>query len=305
MLFEFFKVAICDPFYLRLYAARGEVAFIRTDLTLHTRYLLGYVRNTPKIDTSVAHIARVYDYWLGGKNHFAADREAGDEAVRAYPDMRMSVRENRAFLKRSVRYLAGAGIRQFLDIGTGLPSPDNTREVAQEVAPDSRVVYVDNDPIVLAHARALLIGRPEGATGYLDADARDTGTIIAEAGKLLDFGQPVAVMLVAILHLIPEEDDPYQVVADLMAAVPSGSYLVVSHVANDLPRQSAGVNAVAARLSEVMFQRVTARGQDQVLKLFAGLEIVEPGIVPVQDWRPDSSQEGARSAMRGGIGRKP
>ena len=262
-------------------------------------------REPPKIDTSVAHIARVYDYWLGGKNHFAADREAGDEAVRAYPDMRMSVRENRAFLKRSVRYLAGAGIRQFLDIGTGLPSPDNTHEVAQAVAPDSRVVYVDNDPIVLAHARALLIGRPEGATGYLDADARDTGTIIAEAGKLLDFGQPVAVMLVAILHLIPEEDDPYQVVADLMAAVPSGSYLVVSHVANDLPRQSAGVNAVAARLSEVMFQRVTARGQDQVLKLFAGLEIVEPGIVPVQDWRPDSSQEGARSAMRGGIGRKP
>jgi hypothetical protein len=262
-------------------------------------------REPPKVDTSVAHIARVYDYWLGGKNHFAADREAGDEAVHAYPDMHMSVRQNRAFLQRAVRYLAGAGIRQFLDIGTGLPSADNTHEVAQAVAPESRVVYVDNDPIVLAHARALLTSSPEGVTGYLDADARETGTILTEAGKLLDFGQPVAVMLIAVLHLIPEEDDPYQLVADLLAAVPSGSYLVVSHVASDLQRQSPGVNAAAARLSQVMFQRVTARSQDQVLKLFNGLEILEPGIVPVQDWRPDGPREGIRSAMRGGIGRKP
>ncbi len=177
-------------------------------------------REPPKVDTSIAHIARIYDYWLGGKNHFAADREAGDEAVRAYPDMRMSVKQNRAFLQRAVRYLAGAGIRQFLDIGTGLPSADNTHEVAQAVAPDSRVVYVDNDPIVLAHARALLTSSPEGVTGFLDADARDTAAIIAEAGKLLDFGEPVAVMLIAVLHLISEEDDPYQLVADLMAAVP-------------------------------------------------------------------------------------
>ena len=262
-------------------------------------------REPPKVDTSVAHIARVYDYWLGGKNHFAADREAGDEAVSAYPDMHMSVRQNRAFLQRAVRYLAGAGIRQFLDIGTGLPSADNTHEVAQAVAPESRVVYVDNDPIVLAHARALLTSSPEGVTGYLDADARETGTIINEAGKLLDFGQPVAVMLIAVLHLIPEEDDPYQLVADLLAAVPSGSYLVVSHVASDLQRQSPGINAAAARLSQVMFQRVTARSQDQVLKLFNGLEILEPGIIPVQDWRPDGPQGGIRSAMRGGIGRKP
>ncbi len=167
------------------------------------------------------------------------------------------------------------------------------------------MVYVDNDPIVLAHARALLTSSPEGVTGYLDADARETGTIINEAGKLLDFGQPVAVLLIAVLHLIPEEDDPYQLVADLLAAVPSGSYLVVSHVASDLQRQSPGVNAAAARLSQVMFQRVTARSQDQVLKLFNGLEILEPGIVPVQDWRPDGPQEGIRSAMRGGVGRKP
>jgi hypothetical protein len=252
----------------------------------------------------VAHIARVYDYWLGGKNHFAADREAGDQAVRAYPDMYMSVRQNRAFLQRAVRYLTGAGVRQFLDIGTGLPSSDNTHEVAQSIAPESRVIYVDNDPIVLAHARALLTSRPEGATGYLGADARDTGTILAQAGKLLDFGKPVAVMLIAVLHLIPEEDDPYQLVSDLMAAVPSGSYLVVSHVASDLQQHSPGVNEAAAALSKLMFQRVTARSQGQVLRLFSGLEILEPGIVPVQDWRPDSNPAAVRSAMRGGIGRK-
>jgi hypothetical protein len=262
-------------------------------------------REPPNIDTSVAHIARVYDYWLGGKNHFAADREAGDQAVRAYPDMYMSVRQNRAFLQRAVRYLASAGVRQFLDIGTGLPSSDNTHEVAQSIAPESRVVYVDNDPIVLAHARALLTSRPEGATGFLGADARDTGTILAQARKLLDFGKPVAVMLIAVLHLIPEEDDPYQLVSDLMAAVPSGSYLVVSHVASDLQQHSPGVNEAAAALSQLMFQRVTARNQEQVLKLFSGLEILEPGIVPVQDWRPDGNPEAVRSAMRGGVGRKP
>jgi hypothetical protein len=262
-------------------------------------------REPPEIDTSVAHIARVYDYWLGGKNHFAADREAGDAAVRAYPDMHMSVQQNRAFLQRAVRYLANAGVRQFLDIGTGLPSSDNTHEVAQSIAPESRVIYVDNDPIVLAHARALLTSRPEGATGYLGADARDTGTILAQAGKLLDFGQPVAVMLIAVLHLIPDEDDPYQLVSDLMAAVPSGSYLVVSHVASDLQQHSPGATEAAATLSKLMFQRLTARSQGQVLKLFSGLEILEPGIVPIQDWRPDGDPAAVRSAMRGGIGRKP
>jgi hypothetical protein len=215
------------------------------------------------------------------------------------------VRQNRAFLQRAVRYLASAGVRQFLDIGTGLPSSDNTHEVAQSVAPESRVVYVDNDPIVLAHARALLTSHPEGATGFLDADARDTGTILAQAGKLLDFGKPVAVLVIAVLHLIPEEDNPYQLVSDLMAAVPPGSYLVVSHVASDLQQHSPGVNEAAAALSQLMFQRVTARSQEQVLRLFNGLEILEPGIVPVQDWRPDGNPDEVRSAMRGGIGRKP
>ena len=192
----------------------------------------------PKIDTSVAHIARVYNYWLGGEDYFAADREAGDETLLVYPDMYSSVRANRAFLKRTVRFLAAeAGIRQFLDIGTGLPSADNTHEVAQAVAPESRVVYVDNDPIVLAHARALLASSPHGATGYLDADARDPGAIITEARRLLDFGQPVAVLLVAILQFVADEDDPYGLIAQLLGAVPSGSYLVISHVPSDMQRR--------------------------------------------------------------------
>jgi S-adenosyl methyltransferase len=264
-------------------------------------------REPPKLDTSVAHVARVYDYWLGGKDHFAVDREAGDEAVRAYPDMYSSVRANRAFLRRAVQYLAAkAGIRQFLDIGTGLPSANNTHEVAQATAPESRIVYVDNDPVVLAHARALLTSGPEGATAYLDADARDTGTILTEAAGLLDFGEPVAVMLIAILQLIGDDDDPYQLVARLMRAVPSGSFLVISHVPSDMQRQAAGVAEAASRLSQLMTQRVTPRSRAQVTSFFDGLDLVEPGVVPIQQWRPDSEAEAAaRAGMWGGVGRKP
>lgn len=264
-------------------------------------------REPPKIDTSVAHIARVYDYWLGGKDHFEADREVGDEAIRAYPDTRSSVRANRAFLRRSVRYLAAeAGIRQFLDIGTGLPSANNTHEVAQTIAPESRVVYVDNDPIVLAHARALLTSSPEGATGYLDADARDTGKILAEAAQLLDYREPVGVMLVAILQFIKDEDDPYQLVASLMAAAPPGSYLVITHVPSDMPGQAAGAREAAGLLSQLMAQRVTPRDHAQVARFFDGLRLIEPGVVPVQQWRPDGDAEAtARAAMWGGVGKKP
>jgi hypothetical protein len=261
----------------------------------------------PEIDTSVAHVARVYNYWLGGKDYFAVDREAGDEAILAYPDMYSSVRANRAFLKRAVRYLATeAGIQQFLDIGTGLPSADNTHEVAQAIAPESRVVYVDNDPIVLAHARALLASSPHGATGYLDADARNPGKILAEAARLLDFGQPVAVLLVAILHLVEEEDDPYGLVAELMRTVPSGSYLVISHVPSDMQRRATGLTEAVARLSQLMTQRVIPRSHAQVTRFFDGLEILEPGVVPIQEWRPDSAEEAAaRAGMWSGVGRKP
>jgi hypothetical protein len=173
-------------------------------------------------DTSVAHIARVYDYWLGGKDNFAADRAAAEQAIAAYPDIVFSVRANRAFLARAVRYLAGeGGIRQFLDIGTGIPAADNTHEVAQSVAPGSRVVYVDNDPIVLAHARALLTSGEAGATEYIHADLRGTDTILSQAGQLLDFTKPVAVTLLAVLHVIPDADDPHAIVAKLTDCLPA------------------------------------------------------------------------------------
>jgi S-adenosyl methyltransferase len=255
-------------------------------------------------DTSVAHIARVYDYWLGGKDNFAADREAGDEALQAYPDLVSSVRANRAFLARGVRYLAAeAGIRQFLDIGTGIPSANNTHEVAQRVAPGSRVVYVDNDPIVLAHARALLVAGPDGATDYLDADLRDTAKILEHAAGFLDLSQPVGVMLVAVLHLIGLDDDPYGIVRQLMAAVPPGSYLLLSHVASDIEPEK--MAEMGKRLNRLLAQKGYYRNQAEVTEFFAGLELLEPGVVPVQQWRQDSEVEGARrSAMWGGLARK-
>jgi hypothetical protein len=255
-------------------------------------------------DTSVAHIARVYDYWLGGKDNFEADRTAGEEALAAYPDLVSSVRANRAFLARGVRFLAAdAGIRQFLDIGTGIPSANNTHEVAQSVAPQSRVVYVDNDPIVLAHARALLVGRPEGTTDYLDADLRETEKILDHARGLLDFSQPVAVMLVAVLHLIGPEDHPYGIVSQLMDAVPPGSYLLLSHVASDIEPEK--MAEMGKRLNRLLAQKGFYRNQAEVTQFFTGLELLEPGVVPVQHWRQDSEIEGARrAAMWGGVARK-
>ena len=188
-------------------------------------------------DTTVAHPARVWDYWLGGKDNFAADREAAERVVAAMPSMDATARAGRAFLAAAVHYLAaGMGIRQFLDIGTGLPTANNTHEVAQQVGPDSRIVYVDNDPIVLTHARALLTSDARGATSYIDADLRDTGKILAEARNLLDFSQPVALMLLHILHFIPDTDDPYGIVAKLMEPLASGSYLVLAHATVELTR---------------------------------------------------------------------
>jgi hypothetical protein len=255
-------------------------------------------------DTSVAHIARVYDYWLGGKDNFEADRTAGEEALAAYPDLVSSVRANRAFLARGVRFLAAeAGIRQYLDIGTGIPSANNTHEVAQSVVPESRVVYVDNDPIVLAHARALLVGRPEGTTDYLDADLRETEKILDHARGLLDFSQPVALMLVAVLHLIGPEDHPYSIVSQLIDAVPPGSYLLLSHVASDIEPEK--MAEMGKRLNRLLAQKGYYRSQAEVTQFFTGLELVEPGVVPVQHWRQDSEIEGARrAAMWGGVARK-
>ena len=256
------------------------------------------------LDTSVAHPARVYDYWLGGKDNFAADREAAERVLAAAPGLRYRVRANRAFLGRATRYLAAeAGVRQFLDIGTGIPTADNTHEVAQRAAPDSRVVYVDNDPVVLLHAQALLRSTPEGATDYLQADLRDPGTILDRAAAILDFSQPVALMLLGVLHLIQDAEDPWGIVARLMAALPAGSYLTISHPAIDIHHTQANAQRV---YNERVATPQTLRTREQVEKFFTGLELVEPGLVQVHQWRPDPGDyvaEGTVSA-HGGVARK-
>jgi len=259
----------------------------------------------PPFDTSVAHVARVYNYWLGGKDNFAADRAAGEQAIKAFPDIVLSARANRAFLARTVRFLAGeAGILQFLDIGTGIPSANNTHEVAQSVAPESRIVYVDNDPVVLTHARALLTSDPAGATAYIDADLREPERILEGAARLLDFSRPVAVMLMAILQHLHEEDDPYRVVATLMDAVPSGSYVALSHPAKDINAEA--MAKMAESLNKMMAEKVTFRDRPAVARFFDGLDLVEPGMVQASKWRPATDAEAASpAALWGGVARKP
>jgi S-adenosyl methyltransferase len=238
-----------------------------------------------KLDTGVPHIARVYDYCLGGKDNFAADRAAAEEFVNVMPGILQAVREARAFLIRVVRYIAAdAGMRQFLDIGTGLPTANNTHETAQRVAPDSRIVYVDNDPLVLAHARALLTSTPEGKTAYLDADLRDVDTILAAAARTLDFTRPVGVMLVGVLHCLPDAEDPWATVRRLMAAVPSGSYLIVGHPASDVQVTEAA--QATAGLNTKLSEPVTFRPRDQIARFLDGLELLEPGVVQYPQWRP-------------------
>ncbi len=258
-----------------------------------------------RFETTVAHPARVYDFWLGGKDNFEADRTAARQVIAAQPGILFGVRANRAFLARTVRYLArDCGIRQFLDIGTGIPARDNTHEVAQLVAEESRVVYVNNDPIVLAHARALLPSGPDGATAYVDADLRDPATILAEAARTLDFSQPVAIMLLLILHLIPDENDPYQIVARLLDSVPAGSYLVISHPAKDI--QAAASAEAARRYNQLVSTPQTRRTHAEVTRFFTGLDVIDPGIVQLHQWRPDPdtvSPPGAISS-HGGLGRK-
>ncbi len=261
---------------------------------------------SPRLDTTVAHPARIYDYWLGGKDNFQADREAAELMIKQYPDIVAGVRKNRAFLGRAVHYLAAeAGIRQFLDIGTGLPSSNNTHEVAQRAAPESRIVYVDNDPIVLSHAQALLTSTPEGACAYIDADIRDTGKIVTDAANLLDFDRPVAVCLIMILQFIPDEDDPASIVRALVDAVPSGSYLTIAHPASDVDQY---VGPALRQLSTRMGgTRAVPRSHEQVSRFFDDLEMVEPGLVQLHRWRPGSGVDdtGRDLAAYGAVARKP
>jgi hypothetical protein len=261
-----------------------------------------------ELNTNVPHPARVYDYFLGGKDNFAADQEAGAKALAVAPGLRDNARANRAFMVRAVRYLAAeAGIRQFIDIGTGLPTHPNVHEVAQSVAPESRVVYVDNDPIVLVHARALLTSDPRGMTAYIDADLHDPTRILADPDlrRVINFGQPVAVLLVAILHHLADGDDPAGVVAQLMAPTSPASYLVLSHMARDInPDGSLAVSASAAGDGVTLMPRWRA----DILRFFGELELVEPGLVQVAQWRPDgevTDQERERVWVYGGVARKP
>jgi S-adenosyl methyltransferase len=255
----------------------------------------------PGFDTTRAHPARVYDYWLGGKDNYEADRVAAREVIEAMPNILPTVQANRGFLRRAIQHLAGeVGIRQFLDIGTGLPTAQNTHEVAQEIAPESRIVYVDNDPIVLAHARALLTSTPEGATAYLEADAREPEKILREAAQTLDFSQPVAVILLLVMHFIPDDDGPREIVTRLTDAVPSGSYLVMSHGTLDFdPGGASGTDRYNARVPTQMIPRPRA----EISRFFDGLELIEPGLVPVAHWRalPSPTPQIAYAA----VGRKP
>ncbi|MFG2040052.1 SAM-dependent methyltransferase [Dactylosporangium sp. NPDC048998] len=258
-------------------------------------------------DTDRPHPARVYDVLLGGKDNFAADRAAAAEGLKVNPNAATAPLQNRAFLRRTVRFLAAeAGIRQFLDIGTGLPTSPNVHEVAQAVDPSARIVYADNDPIVLTHARALLTSTPQGRTAYVDANLQDVDSILAapELRDNLDLDQPVALLLFAILHFLDDEDDPYGVVERLMAALPSGSYLVLSHTTADFDPQS------WARFVEIMRrQGITSRlrNQSEVARFFTGLELVDPGVVSILRWRPehDSQFTDAQAALYGGVARKP
>jgi len=258
-----------------------------------------------EIDTSVAHPARVYDYWLGGKDNFTADREAGDRVLAATPGLRERVRANRAFLVRAVRYLAAeAGIRQFLDVGTGIPSANNTPEVAQQAAPDSRIVYVDNDPIVLTHARALLAGGPMGSIQYIDGDVRDVASITRAAARTLDSTQPTALLLLGILHLIQDAEGPYEIVARLMDALPSGSYLAISHPASDI---HPGQAEAQRRYNERVSTPQTLRTRAEASRFFEGLDLVPPGLVYVHTWRPgpDDIVPPDGVSAYGGVARKP
>ncbi|MFB9239955.1 SAM-dependent methyltransferase [Plantactinospora siamensis] len=261
-----------------------------------------------RIDTTVAHPARRYDYWLGGGNNFAADRESGDAVAAAFPTVRTAAIENRRFLRRAVRYLVReAGIRQFLDIGTGIPTADNTHQVAQAIAPECRVVYVDNDPIVLVHARTLLTSSPERRTAYLDGDLRRPDEILdhPELSATLDLDRPVGLMLVAVLHFLKDADDPYGAVARLVSAMPAGSYLTLSHATDDhMPAETISAVDEAGDRTRVPFQ---FRGRDEVARFLTGTEPVPPGIVSVAQWRADDEvaprPTAAETAVYGAVAR--
>ena len=255
-------------------------------------------------DTSAPSPARMWNYWVGGKDHYAVDREAADKIMAAMPSLPAVARSVRQFLIDIVHSLTvDYGIRQFLDIGTGLPTADNTHDVAQRAAPESRIVYADYDPVVLAHARALLTSSPEGRTDYIQADLRDTDKILTAAVRTLDFGQPVAILLLAVLHFIPDSDDPYAIVRKLMAAVPPGSFLVIVHAPSDLnPDEMA---EQARRYIESGAEQMRPRSREEILRFFTGLELIGPGVAPLSAWLPPGQAGPGSGKAVAGVGRKP
>ena len=258
-----------------------------------------------KIRSDVPHAARVWNYWMGGKDNFEVDRAAGDAVARVYPDIVTMAKQSRQFLIRAVRFLAGdAGIRQFLDIGTGLPTMQNTHEVAQRVAPESRIVYVDNDPLVLVHARALLVNTtPEGVTTYVDADYHDPDSIIADARNVLNFNEPVAVMFMGVLGYVEDFDEMRSIVARTLAAVPSGSYLVLW----DGTDTGEAITEGGAKYAESGAIPYHLRSPERLGQCFEGMEMVEPGMAPITHWRLDLAVSGQLEPIDayGAVARKP
>ena len=258
----------------------------------------------PRLDTSTAHSARVWNYLLGGKDNFAADREVGEMILQMFPGIARIARTQRRFLARAVRYLAAdAGIRQFLDIGTGLPTADNTHQIAQQVAPESRIVYVDNDPLVLVHARALLTSAPGGMTSYLEADVRDTGEILGEAARTLDFGQPIALVMLGIMGQLPDSAGPRPIVTALLDALPPGSYLALSDGTDTSP----ALNQAIAAYNQNSASSYHLRSPEEIARFFDGLILVAPGVVTTSRWRPDladASAEPREVDAICGVGRK-
>jgi hypothetical protein len=257
----------------------------------------------PDLKPDEPHIARMYDYYLGGKDHYLADREAAEKVLQALPEVRLAAQANRGFIHRATQYLAGeAGVRQFLDIGTGIPTEPNLHQIAQEAAPDARVVYVDNDPIVLAHARALMVGTPEGRTDYIQADATRPDEILEAARETLDFSRPVGLSLIALLNFVP---GAYEITATLMAALPSGSYLAMTHLTGDF--DPAGVAATVQVYRERGLY-CEPRDQAGVTEFFEGMELLDPGVVPIHRWRapiePPQSMD-AKVPGYAAVARKP
>ncbi len=263
------------------------------------------VPEMPEIDTSVSHPARIWNYWLGGNDYFRVDKEVGDQILGFVPELVRSARADRRFLARAVRYLTvEQGIRQFLDVGTGLPTVDNTHEVAQRIAPESRIVYVDNDPLVLAHAHALLRSTPEGACDFIDADANDPGSIAAQAAQTLDFSQPVAIMMLGILNFITDTAEARQTVRQLVAAVPPGSYLTISHPTTEV--DAAPMIQAVEYWNQQGSALMTLRTREEILTFFDGMDLVEPGVVTCSRWRLDPMEVGEIIDVThfGGVARK-